>query len=78
MKEAFTKWNYTLTREGVPFWMCDFVHDEWQTMTIDDDDVSKYIARVQMNSIKEAGETFNLNCPLAGSADFGYNWAQTH
>jgi hypothetical protein len=61
------------------------VHDEWQTETINDYDTAMYIAQVQADSIRQAGEDLELNCPMAGSilnaheqVAIGTNWRETH
>ena len=85
MKKANLLWRERLTREKVPFWQVNFVHDEWQTETTDDFDTAQYIAEVQADSIRIVGEQLNLKCPLAGSIlsahetlAIGHNWRDTH
>ncbi len=78
MKKACVKWRTKLKAEKVPFWHCNFVHDEWQTEVEDNDEVAEYVAKVQADSIRDVGVELNMKCPLAGSASFGYNWAETH
>ena len=69
----------------------NFVHDEWQTEVPDDLELALQVAEIQASAIKEVGEIFNLNCPMAGSYlsdhgteyqgvrySIGYNWYQTH
>jgi len=31
-----------------------------------------------VNAIKQAGELFNLRCPLAGEYHVGKNWGEVH
>jgi DNA polymerase-1 len=78
MKMANIRWRSQLIKERVPFWQVNFVHDEWQTETIDDDDVANYIKQVQAQAIVDVGIELGLNCPLAGSGGSGYNWLETH
>lgn len=85
MKEAGIMWNERLVEEEVPFWQSDLVHDEYQTETIDDLNTAVYIANVQAECIRKAGELLNLNCPMDGSfktkkGDYtiGRNWLITH
>jgi hypothetical protein len=47
--------------------------------------LARYIADVQMNSIKQVGEDLGLRCPMAGSIlsahetiAIGNNWRETH
>lgn len=85
MKEACILWNERLADENIPFWQSDLVHDEYQTVTINDMNTALYIANVQAESIRQAGELLNLNCPMDGSfttkkGDYtiGPNWLITH
>jgi hypothetical protein len=83
MKRAARIWHEQLRKEKIPFWFTNFVHDEFQTETINDYDVAEYIAKVQCDAIVKAGESLNLNCPMAGSygekkKSIGRNWLDTH
>lgn len=78
MKKACLAWRTKLKKEKIPFWHTNFVHDEWQVETIDDDDIANYVAQTMIESIVQTGENLNLKCPLAGEAKFGYNWKETH
>lgn len=85
MKRANVLWRKQLIQEKIPFWQVNFVHDEWQTETVNDITVARYIASVQAESLRIVGEQLELNCPLAGSTinshkqeTIGTNWYQTH
>lgn len=85
MKKANIMWREQLNKEKIPYWQVDWVHDEWQTETINNIELANYIADVQCNSIKLAGESYNLNCPMMGSklnkygkVAIGHNWSETH
>lgn len=78
MKHANWLWREQLRKEKIPFRQMAYVHDEWQTETIDDDDVVKFVKEVQANSIVKAGIDLGVKCPLAGKAVDGYNWAECH
>lgn len=91
MKKAKQIWWNKLVKEKVPFWLVNWVHDEWQTETINDWDTAMYIAQTQADAIREVGEIYNLFCPLAGSfmtedpnnkdqmiPTIGHTWVQTH
>lgn len=64
----------------------NFVHDEWQTETVNNMEVALRVAEIQAKSIERAGRDLNLKCPLAGSywnedlKDYtiGTNWKVTH
>jgi DNA polymerase-1 len=85
MKHANILWREKLRKEGIPFWQVNFVHDEWQTETVNDIDVATHIAKTQADAIREVGERLGLRCPLAGSImnsykklAIGSNWSETH
>lgn len=85
MKLACLKWRARLKKERIPFWQVNFVHDEWQTETVNDHDTALYIANVQAESIKLVGEELGLRCPMAGAIlnaheklAIGLNWRDTH
>lgn len=52
------------------------VHDEFQMEA--DPDHSQEVGRIAAEAIRLAGEEFGLRCPLAGSSDIGFTWADTH
>ena len=93
MKHATPLWMAEAKAEGIPFWWINFVHDEWQTETIDDGSLYKgprgewlcspdglpgRLGLLQSNAIATVGTSFDLFCPLAGQSKFGYNWLETH
>jgi DNA polymerase-1 len=91
MKKAKQIWWNKLEKEKIPFWLVNWVHDEWQTETINCMDTALYIAKTQADAIREAGEIYKVYCPLAGSYEtdhptekgvripsIGTNWTHTH
>lgn len=52
------------------------VHDEFQIEVWPD--IAEEVGRMAADSIREAGEHFDLRCPLAGAYDIGRNWAECH
>jgi DNA polymerase I-like protein with 3'-5' exonuclease and polymerase domains len=52
------------------------VHDEFQMEVIPEH--AEEVGRIAADAIRLAGEAFDLRCPLAGSADIGRTWADTH
>lgn len=52
------------------------MHDEAQAEVIPEH--AELYASLAVQSIKEAGKLFKLNCPLDGEAKIGHNWAETH
>lgn len=78
MKYAMRKWYEDLQKLGIWFKLVNFVHDEWQTLVMDDKDLATLVGKTQADAIKWAGEHLNVKCPLAGSYSIGYNWYETH
>ena len=76
MKWAMRLWYNKLTKEGVPFKLVDFVHDEWQTET--EARYAEYVKATQIWAIERAGYELGIKCPLAGSGSIGLNWRDTH
>ena len=52
------------------------VHDEWQIEVAEKD--ADMVAAMGIQSIRQAGQKFKLNCPLDGEANIGYTWGDTH
>jgi DNA polymerase I-like protein with 3'-5' exonuclease and polymerase domains len=52
------------------------VHDEWQIEVAEAD--AEMVAAMGIQSIRQAGEKFKLNCPLDGEANIGLTWGDTH
>lgn len=52
------------------------VHDEWQIECHPDD--AEAVGKLAVESIKAAGEHFNLRCPLNGEYKIGKTWRETH
>lgn len=77
MAHANILWRSQLIKEGVPFWQVNWVHDEWQTETLNME-LAQYIAKIQIDSIIQTGLNLNMKCPLAGEAKIGFNWLDTH
>lgn len=85
MKRAMQLWYPQLVRERIPFKIVNFVHDEFQTEVQADYGVAEYVAKLQADSIRQAGEDLGLRCPMAGSILSGHgkiaigaNWSETH
>lgn len=78
MKWANRLWRDRLLKEKIWFKQVNFVHDEWQTEVEDCRETAEYVARVQRESIRQAGEELELFCRLDGSSVIGRNWRETH
>jgi DNA polymerase I-like protein with 3'-5' exonuclease and polymerase domains len=61
---------------GVDYEFCANVHDEWQIDTRPQH--VELVKRLAEDSIRKAGDDLEFKCPLAGNADAGSNWKETH
>lgn len=52
------------------------VHDEVQLSCLPEE--ADRVGEIAAESIRRAGEFFNLRCPLSGNFDVGASWAETH
>ena len=76
MKKALVILHEKLTAQKIWFKIVANVHDEWQIETTEDK--ANEIGELGRLAIKEAGEWFNMNCPLDGDYKVGSTWAETH
>ena len=58
------------------FCMVAHVHDEYQIECRES--IAEEIGTIAAQAITQAGEYYNLKCPLAGEFRVGNNWAETH
>ena len=76
MKRALVILNETIKATGLDAHCVANVHDEWQIETWHED-VDK-LGTIAVNSIKEAGDYYDLNCPLDAKYKVGGDWSETH
>jgi DNA polymerase I-like protein with 3'-5' exonuclease and polymerase domains len=63
-------------QHGLEFAFVANVHDEFQMEV--QPEYAEEVGAIAADAIRAAGEAFDLRCPLAGSADVGRTWADTH
>jgi DNA polymerase-1 len=68
----------TLQDSGVPFTVRNFVHDEIQCETEDNDDISRLVAMAFVDGITAQAKELKMNCQLAANYRWGYTWKETH
>lgn len=68
--------NQQIKAEGLDAAQVIHMHDEFQYDVAEKD--AKRVMEIMESSITQVGINLNLNCPLAGEAKCGNNWAQTH
>lgn len=61
---------------GVDYEFAANVHDEWQIDTLPIH--VPLMKELAADAIRKAGEHLDFKCPLAGNADAGSNWKETH
>jgi len=74
MKQALVLCSEQL--KNIPHRFVANVHDEWQIET--PKHYADTVGRIGVRSIKNAGQTLSLRCPLDGEYRVGNNWAETH
>lgn len=77
MKYANVMWRKEAKASGIWFKQVNFVHDEWQVEVKSKEDAEE-LGRIQREAIKQVGIDLAVKCPLAGTTDIGFNWAETH
>ena len=77
MKHAVPVWERELKGLGIGYKLVDFVHDEWQTESYEEEE-AKEIGRVQSDAITKVGEELGFTLPLEGEYKVGRNWYETH
>lgn len=76
MKQALVIFHNKAFENKWPIKMVANVHDEFQLETAER--YGTIVGEAMVQSIVEAGEHFNLRCPLAGEYKIGRNWRETH
>jgi hypothetical protein len=76
MKVATCYADMWITKGGYDAHMVAHVHDEYQWEVIQSE--SKKVASLLEDAIVKAGEYLKLTVPMAGEADIGMNWKETH
>jgi DNA polymerase-1 len=76
MKRALIILNNKAIKRSLDFKFVANIHDEWQV------EVHKahaeYFGKLGTQAIKEAGEYYNLRCPLDAEYKIGEDWSETH
>jgi DNA polymerase-1 len=84
MARAGLQWMDELEQRNLPYWLLNWVHDEWQTMIPDDDDLAKTVTDIQIQALRDQAEQLGMLCPLEGTTSIhngfigGYSWQETH
>ena len=76
MKKALSLLDTKLKLNTIDYKFVANIHDEWQVEVRESQ--AHFVGLRAIDSIKEAGEYFNLRCPLDGEYKIGDNWSETH
>ena len=76
MKKALCLLSDRLNVTNTPHKFVANIHDEWQ-IEVSECRANK-VGQLAVRSIVEAGEFYNLRCPLDGEFKIGRNWSETH
>ena len=76
MKKALTILNKRAIMESLDYKFVGNIHDEFQSEVLEDH--AERFGELAIESIREAGQYYELRCPLDAEAKIGNNWAETH
>ena len=62
--------------QGLDYKLVGNIHDEIQSEVASEQ--AEVFGKLAVESIKEAGVSFELRCPLDGEYQVGTTWAETH
>ena len=76
MKRALIILNSEATKNNLDYKFVANIHDEWQ-VEVSKDHTDKF-GSLAVQAIKEAGDYYNMRCPLDAQYKIGGNWSETH
>ena len=76
MKKALVKLDSLLRLNAIDYRFVANIHDEWQIEVRESQ--ADFVGEMAVKSIIEAGEHFNLRCPMDGEYKIGGDWSETH
>ena len=76
MKKALVILNDVLKLNAVEYKFVANIHDEWQLEVKESQ--ADFVGNLAVKSIIQAGEEFNLRCPMDGEYKIGRDWSETH
>lgn len=89
MSYALREWLGELEKLSIDFSLINWVHDEWQTLIPDDNDLAKTVTDIQIQALRDTTDILKLKCPMEGTTSKhkladgtffygGYSWQETH
>ena len=76
MKKALVLLDDYATQHKIDYKLIGNIHDEIQSEVATEQ--AEVFGKLAVESIKEAGVSFELRCPLDGEYQVGATWAETH
>ena len=76
MKKALIDLDSILKLNAIDYRFVANIHDEWQIEVRESQ--ADFVGEMAVKSIIEAGEHFNLRCPMDGEYKIGGDWSETH
>jgi len=76
MKKALTILDTSATMGGLDYKFVGNIHDEYQTEVLKEHAFEFGVLAVE--AIREAGQAYEMRCPLDGEYKVGLTWAETH
>ena len=76
MKKALVMLDDLLKLNTIDYRFVANIHDEWQIEVKESQ--TDFVGEMAVKCIIEAGEHFNLRCPMDGEYKVGVNWNETH
>lgn len=76
MKYAMLLWHSRVKAAGLDARQVAVVHDEFQVEVLREH--ADQVGTIIVQSIRDAGKHFKLNCPMDGEYKIGKNWNETH
>ena len=76
MKKALVLLDMNAKEEGLDYKFVANIHDEWQVEVKNEH--AEDFGMLAVQSIKDAGFYFNMDCPLDGEYKIGEDWSETH
>jgi len=76
MKRALIILNSEATKNNLDYKFVANIHDEWQVEVSKDH--TKDFGSLAVQAIKDAGDYYNMRCPLDAEYKVGGNWSETH
>ena len=76
MKKALILLDMNAKDEGLDYKFVANIHDEWQVEVKTEH--AEEFGKIAVQALKDAGNYFNMNCPLDGEYKIGEDWSETH